>query len=153
MEECVEINKTQAMGKSEVEHTVYRLIPVNCRTQPTKFWQVVEEQEHLRIDDIIKIVKEGDIPQRNTLGYKVKGLEPLNLDPILIMEDGSLMDLPKGLEKPTKVEETCEGCRSLKYTGIPKWTCKKNKRCTDITVQRDGFEGYPNRRGCNEYRR
>lgn len=149
--ETVEVLKTQAMGPTEVAHTVYRLIPVNCRMEPTKFWQIVEEQEDLRIDDVIKIVKEGEEPQRNTLGYKVKNLEPLDLDPLIIMADGTLMDLPK--EKPTVVQETCEGCRSLVYTGIPKWTCKKKKRCTDITAQTKGFEGYPNRGGCNDYRK
>ena len=152
-EDCKKNNPPRLETKvPEVRHTVYRLIPVNCRMEPTKFWQVVEEQEDLRIDDVIKIVKEGEEPQRNTLGYKVKNIEPLDLDPLIIMADGTLMDLPK--EKPAVVQETCEGCRSLKYNGIPKWVCKKKKMGTDIQQQQgDGFSGYPIRGNCNDYRK
>lgn len=148
----VEVVKNQSVGKSEVdEHTVYKLMPVNCRNTPTKFFQVVEGEDQLAIGDVIKIVKPGEQTLPNSLGYRVKSIDPLDLEALMIMADGEIVELNIQKKEP---EPTCEGCRSLKYNGIPKWVCKKKKMGTDIQQQQgNGFSGYPIRGNCDDYRK
>lgn len=124
--------------------TIYILLPENLR-QTEHIWWKMTDQMNLVVGDVLTMTNGHEPVAVEGLikAFQVRSIEPLTMDPIVVTEEGKLTNyqiVDKG--------QTCEGCRSLKYTGIPKWTCKKKHGTSGAKY----IAGYPVRGCTDDYR-